>query len=83
MPSKPSLKCSDTHLSNIDDNQLGGLARRLVKYELKGMSFREYLKIAYGNNITGMSLTDLLDTGSEKINLIRNQIEQESHLGPL
>ena len=73
------VRCIVSGSSILSFKDLGGLARRMVKYELQGMSFREYLNIAYGLNTTGMSLTALLATGSDKINLLRNHIEQVSN----
>lgn len=70
-----SIRCIISGSSILSFKDLGGLARRMVKYELKGMSFREYLNIAHGLKIGGMALSNLLSISVDQISLLRTNIE--------
>ncbi|MFW7380270.1 MAG: ATP-binding protein [Oligoflexus sp.] len=74
---------SGSSILSFDD--LGGLARRIVKYELKGMSFREYLNLSYQTQIERIELPYLLNNSPTIGAEIKQQLEAkiERNLGSL
>jgi predicted AAA+ superfamily ATPase len=56
----PDLKIVFTGSSIIDlSKQQGDLSRRVVMYELAGMSYREYLSLRFNNNLPTTTLEEL------------------------
>ena len=63
--------------SILSFQDLGGLARRFVKYHLKGMSLREYFNLRYRLNMTPVSLSEVCN-GSQAIGLELKKTIEES-----
>lgn len=55
---------------------LGGLARRMVKYELPGLSLREWINIQYGTALPGVPLERLVRDSRDVIRSIKVGVEQ-------
>ena len=74
---------SGSSILSFDD--LGGLARRIVKYELKGMSFREYLNLNHQTQIERIELPHLLSNSPTLGTEIKQLMEAktERNLGSL
>lgn len=51
------------------------LSRRVLSYELPGLSFREYLDLAHGHKFTTLSLDEVLNNHSELTRQINGQIK--------
>ena len=64
--------------SILSFDHLGGLARRIVKYELYGLTFREYLNLSNGMTIQGHSLDDIVKKPYEIPNAIKIDIEKST-----
>jgi len=47
------------------DNSVGDLSRRVVLYEFKGLSFREFVEIKEGINLPAFNLNDILNSHEE------------------
>ncbi|MCZ2130700.1 MAG: AAA family ATPase, partial [Bacteroidia bacterium] len=62
----PSLKVVFTGSSLLEIlNSRADLSRRAVVYEMKGLSFREYLSIETGVELNTVSLNDILENSSD------------------
>ena len=60
--------------SILSFKDLGGLSRRTIKFELLGLSFREYINLVYPVSFTGLTLEDLT-TGKQDLANLKQQIE--------
>lgn len=68
---------SGSSILSFDD--LGGLSRRIVKYDLKGLSFREYLNLAYQIELNKVSLEEILKTSPSLGPRVQHTIESVSN----
>ena len=55
-----TIKTITSGSSILSFSNLGGLARRMVKYQLFGLSFREFLRMHYDVVHPGLKLTDII-----------------------
>lgn len=55
-----TIKTITSGSSILSFSDLGGLARRMVKYQLFGLTFREYLRMHYGVAHPGLKLTEII-----------------------
>jgi uncharacterized protein len=60
--------------SILSFSELGGLSRRSVKFELLGLSFREYINLLYPLEVSGVSLEQLVKD-KEKLKSIQVTVE--------
>jgi hypothetical protein len=73
-----SVRCIVSGSSILSFKELGGLSRRMVKYQLQGMTLREYLNIAYDLKIAPIGLDDILSPDRTQLNAIRSDIETKT-----
>lgn len=72
----PSLKVVFTGSSLLEIlNSRADLSRRAVVYEMKGLSFREYLSIETGVKLNAVALNDILKNGSDVSREILKEIK--------
>ncbi len=71
-----SIRCIVSGSSILSFKDLGGLARRFVKYQLKGLSFREYLHLAYNLKLRALRLEELTSLDQASLENIRAEIAQ-------
>jgi predicted AAA+ superfamily ATPase len=69
-----SIRCIVSGSSILSFKDLGGLARRMVKYHLQGMTFREYLNLAYDTNIAPLTLGEITAADNSQLKNIRDEI---------
>jgi len=62
-----TVRCIVSGSSILSFKDLGGLARRMVKYELLGMTLREYLNMTHGSRIKSLSLDELCRNGPRAV----------------
>ncbi|MEI8027575.1 MAG: AAA family ATPase [Pseudomonadota bacterium] len=55
-----TVKTITSGSSILSFSNLGGLSRRMVKYQLFGLSFREFLRMHYGVAHAGLKLTEII-----------------------
>jgi predicted AAA+ superfamily ATPase len=55
-----TVKTITSGSSILSFSDLGGLARRIVKYQLFGLTFREFLRMHYGMAHPGLKLTEII-----------------------
>lgn len=55
-----TIKTITSGSSILSFTDLGGLARRMVKYQLFGLTFREYLRMHYGFTHHGLPLAEII-----------------------
>ena len=54
------------------------LSRRAIKYEMKGMSFREYLELIYNTKLQSYSLEDLCKNHEKIVSKIINHLNEKN-----
>ena len=60
--------------------ELGGLARRIVKYTLVGLTFREYLNLRYHTAIRKFGIGDIVENNMSIASELREEIEQKADM---
>ena len=70
-----SIRCIISGSSILSFKDLGGLSRRMVMYQLQGMTLREYLNIAYNLQLVPVGLDDILSADRSKLREIKSLIE--------
>jgi predicted AAA+ superfamily ATPase len=73
-----SISCIVSGSSILSFRDLGGLARRMVKYELKGMLFREFLNFTHELHFSPATLDSILGDDRERFRAIRSEIEDRT-----
>jgi len=61
------------------DNSIGDLSRRVVLYELKGLSFREFIELKNGIKLPKFSLDEILKNHEEIVYELTMQIKPFEH----
>ena len=73
-----SIRCIISGSSILSFKDLGGLARRMVKYRLQGLTLREYLNMAYNMNLAPIALADLVKKNRSNLDDVAKMIEAQT-----
>jgi hypothetical protein len=60
--------------------ELGGLARRIVKYTLGGLTFREFLNLRYHTAIRKFGIGDIVESNMSIASILREEIEKKADM---
>ncbi|MCX6128299.1 MAG: AAA family ATPase [Proteobacteria bacterium] len=69
------INCIISGSSILSFNDLGGLARRIVKYELQGLSLREYINLSFGISLPRLSLAQVISNSKDKLMNLKTSVE--------